>query len=198
MAKDYAKKTKPTQSASRGVGKKKNSTSNGMPPALWMIGGVLLGLFAAGLIFIKLHHVQRIQRSMQQALQIKTVPNQENTQEKLQENSGTHKHPEFDFYTILPKETVWQPNPEVQPTKKKIAPPFPTTYILQVAAFKQYQDADKMKAKLLLEGYAANTKSDKDWNRVWLGPFKTLQQAQEAQLKIAKSDNMKGLITTVP
>lgn len=196
MPKDYAKKTKTTKAASRGVGKKKKPMShrNGTLPGLWMVAGVVLGVFAAALVFLKAHHVQQIQHKMQQALQIKPPAG------KTAIAKHQPKQPEFDFYTMLPKETVWEPKSAEQPmTSAPAEPAAPIAYIVQVAAFQHYQDADKLKAQLLLEGYAANvnSKSDNGWNHVWLGPFKTLQDAQAAQIKLAKSDKLHGLVNTI-
>ncbi|NNM60259.1 MAG: SPOR domain-containing protein [Legionellales bacterium] len=61
-------------------------------------------------------------------------------------------------------------------------------YFLQVAAFGDYADADKLKAQLLLDEFNANVssyqKNNKKWYRVIVGPFHDLSALNQAQSQL--------------
>jgi cell division protein FtsN len=104
--------------------------------------------------------------------------------------------PKFDFYTMLP-------SAEVEATRKPNAPPTPkvtTTatnaqapatpatgpYRLQLAAFKNFHDADALKAKLALSGFTVEIQSvtlegGVVWYRVQTAALKTQQEALQMQ-----------------
>lgn len=196
MSKDYANRTntktkaKP-KGASRGkVGKKRPPIQNNSNPTTsqWLMVLAIVALFIGGLSFLKRH----------QAAQEKTLAQQ--TIKKTFITKHISKQPEFDFYSILPKEKVWEPKASVDPSETTTESTAPTSYILQVAAFQQSAVADQYKAKLQMEGYAAQVDSQptNGWYRVWIGPLKNLADAQDMQMKTAQTDNAKGIILQVP
>lgn len=65
-------------------------------------------------------------------------------------------------------------------------------YILQVASFRRYQEADKLKARLALLGLVAKiepitNRSGTTWHRVRLGPFKNVHTFKKARRKLQKN-----------
>ena len=100
------------------------------------------------------------------------------------------KQPQFDFYTILPKTKVWVPKPEKATAPLPKQPPAPTAYMVQVASFKAFKDADKLKAQLILQGYNVSIRPREQkgirWNRVWVGPFPTKSRGRKVQRQLAK------------
>lgn len=101
--------------------------------------------------------------------------------------------PKFDFYTILPGETVL-PEPKHEGGKKtaKAEPAEKgVSYILQAAAYATLEDADRLKAKLTLNGLDAHiekiTAGDKGpFYRVRLGPYSSIDALDTANAKLAK------------
>lgn len=86
--------------------------------------------------------------------------------------------PVFDFYTVLPEyETVVDEKQFIREakktsSKKKAAP----KYILQAASYSSFKDADKLKAKLALNGLTAriekiSVEGKGQFYRVRLGPY---------------------------
>lgn len=63
-----------------------------------------------------------------------------------------------------------------------------TAYIVQIAAFKRFEDADRLKAQLTLAGYETKVKvvpvSGMTWHRVWIGPYPTAQAAEKIQKEL--------------
>lgn len=131
--------------------------------------------------------------------------------------------PKFEFYNMLTGENVAVNSPVVvakpihsQPvtTTSPVTTTVPvnasvpvaiaaeagkkSNYILQIASFKAKQDADRLKASLLLKGYdatitlvsAQNTK----WYRVTVGPLESVVTAEKAQSSIARSEKLMGMI----
>ncbi|MCP0913154.1 MULTISPECIES: SPOR domain-containing protein [Legionella] len=89
--------------------------------------------------------------------------------------------------------------------QKKVPPPAQATaahketYLVQIASFKNKQDAERMKAVLTLKGYDVNvvlaaTPQQGNWYRVMMGPFTSRTLAEQAQVAIARSERVHGMI----
>ena len=89
--------------------------------------------------------------------------------------------PRFDFYTLLPEQTIdveevsttVDPAPDV--SKPPTTPATAESYVLQAGSFRQREDAERRRAELLLLGLEpAIEATDSDngrWFRVYLGPY---------------------------
>lgn len=64
----------------------------------------------------------------------------------------------------------------------------PSRFRVQVASFRSLDDANHLKAELILEGFdvliTKVNKDAQDWHRVNIGPFSSLQAAQQAQASL--------------
>lgn len=102
--------------------------------------------------------------------------------------------PRFDFYTILPSQEVVVPDPEPSAKKEpepgdKQAPPVPEgVYYLQVGSFRGLDDANGMRAQVILLGTEASIQSvtiDRDtWHRVRVGPYKDPARLREVRQRL--------------
>jgi cell division protein FtsN len=118
--------------------------------------------------------------------------------------------PKFEFYTTLPKDRVSSAEPIVNhksqigstdvpsATKKKIS----NQYLLQVASFKHLDDADKLKAALILKGYDVKMtefiSGNSKWYRVNIGPFDSQDMAFKTQVKMHQDNrNLTGIIRRI-
>lgn len=95
----------------------------------------------------------------------------------------------YDFYTLLPEsETVvddseWREIRRTQDTN--------VSFVLQAAAYNHYADADRLKAKLALNGLPSTIQkvtvgNKRVYYRVRLGPFRRAIDADDANRKLAK------------
>ena len=88
--------------------------------------------------------------------------------------------PIFEFYTLLPKGKSVSP--------KQVA----GNYFLQVAALKRQEDADALKAKLLLLGFDVNIKTQNIKGeilyRVNIGPYPTLSALHGDQSRLRENN----------
>lgn len=94
----------------------------------------------------------------------------------------------YEFYQLLEKQTVEVPKVEEYKSTPKDAD-ISYEYLLQVASFRSQNDADSLRASLLLEGLVAYTKSFEGsnglWYRVYVGPFDNRSKMNQAQDKLA-------------
>ena len=71
-------------------------------------------------------------------------------------------------------------------------------YDIQLAALKTRQDAEKMKASLILKGFSVSitqpSASNGPWFRVFVGPFASHELALNAQRQLSKTEHINGMI----
>ena len=100
----------------------------------------------------------------------------------------THK-PRFEFYSILS-----------QSSNDTVSENLENQYSLQVAAIKKSEDANKLRAQLLLLGFDVHIEKvvhgQEIWHRVSLGPFKDLVAAQKAKAQL-KDNHFDGILRRV-
>lgn len=183
MPRDYAKKTK------------KNEREP-IPGWAWMFGGLTIGLFVAGLVYLNDHTPKQQQQLLTNAVK-RTINDAQKVQTKKNDGSADQKRPHFDFYTILPELEVAIPEQELVVPKRPTATvntAAPVTqasgsFTLQAGSFRQLPQADKLKAKLALHGVIANiqtvTINDGDtWHRVRIGPTRDLAQLNKTRKRL--------------
>jgi len=94
----------------------------------------------------------------------------------------------YDFYTILPEgEAVVEDSEWEQISRTREAD---VSYVLQAAAFNRYKDADRLKAKLAINGLQSEIQkitagNKRVYYRVRLGPFDRARDAEDANRKLA-------------
>ncbi|HET7370320.1 MAG TPA: SPOR domain-containing protein [Gammaproteobacteria bacterium] len=185
MTRDYknAPRPKPKRSS-----KKKKKPS--LPGWVWISGILVLGI-AIGLAAPRLFGIA--QHGIRQLAPAEPAPAPEPVEEKAtaeQEPEATE--PRFDFYKMLPKFQVVIPKQDksVQSDTGNEPVSTPGAYVLQVASFRDYHDADAMEAKLALLGLEAHIQQVKiangeTWNRVRIGPISDLAQLNKTRKALA-------------
>jgi cell division protein FtsN len=96
--------------------------------------------------------------------------------------------PSYDFYRLLEKQTVEVPEVEAyRSTPKDAVARY--EYRLQAGSFRSVDDADRLRAELLLEGLPAYLESStvkaSTWHRVFIGPFTDRSKLNKAQDMLA-------------
>ena len=158
------------------VKKRKTRARKPLPPWLLLGGGLLIGI-ASVLIFNVAKEVEW-----------------SGTPPPKTASSEPATTPRFDFYTILPNQEVMVPDPE-PPAKKKTEPESQQTqavpegvYYLQAGSFRKIDEANSMRARVILLGTEASIQSvsmDRDtWHRVWVGPYKDLARLREVRQRL--------------
>ncbi len=72
------------------------------------------------------------------------------------------------------------------------------SYLVQIASFRSRQDAERIKASLTLKGFSVSiatvAQQKTNWYRVVIGPFASRAEAQKAQLSVARTERITGMI----
>lgn len=186
MSRDYAKK------------KSKSKQTIERPSTLmWFIAFMLIAIFVLGLYY--LHHFMHTNEPTKKQSPIA---------QKQHLNKKSKEPIKFEFYTSLPNMENAQPTtvehqaaqheneaPIVDVTHKNsklghTANKDNNTYVLQIASFKEYHDADDLKAKLLLSGFNATvqkaTVKGTTWYRVLVGPYTSLKTVKTVQGQLSE------------
>ncbi len=96
----------------------------------------------------------------------------------------------FEFYEMLPKAEVVAPKVDVYKSTPKDAK-MEYRYLLQTGSFRDPGDAERMRAKLILQGFPGVRTDRSDgsngvWYRVRLGPFDNRTEMNQAHNKLGK------------
>ena len=190
MARDYKTRANP---------KPKQQQTSGW---IWFFAGLLVGLFAAGLVWLKFGQFPANLAAPAKPANARTQQLQKPAKVKPKEQKTQPPKPRFDFYTVLPEMEVVVPEPEPDPipqqTSQKqanstaIATASGSAYMLQMGSFSKYEDADRMKASLALLGIQAEiqkvTINNKDtYHRVRSGPYRSSQQVNQLRAQLQKN-----------
>ncbi|MFL0810368.1 MAG: SPOR domain-containing protein [Agarilytica sp.] len=145
--------------------------SSQVPAWVWLFTGAVLGAFVMFLL-----HLSEIKPgSSEQANNKASAPAKEEKQK-----------PRFDFYELLKESDI----PILKSTDKERTPAQKAAakheYILQVASFKAKDDAERLRAELLLlnlEAYTEDAKirNGETWYRVLVGPFTSTSKMSKAR-----------------
>ena len=164
-------------------------------PWLGMVAGLLIGLFIAFLIYLKMLSPQSGDAGSGDA-GFSGIQGQQDVRDVRKEKKNTippPPPPRFDFYTILPEMEVVVPEREIEARTEPGAKPVEQTgtYLLQVGSFNGFEQADRLKAKLSLLGFETDTQkvtiNGKDtFYRVRVGPFPNLDSLEEARANLRK------------
>lgn len=202
MARDYNRKN---------ISRNKPSSSR---PFLLMILFFIAGYLTA-LLFDPESLGQWVSRQTA-SLENKKVAKKKNLPQPQEERPK----PKFEFYTLLTNEhqaSKALPTPPVvnpapakpvsipQTVEHKESKTVVSTkseskehYVIQVASFKSRQDAERLKATLILQGFDVHLKeviqANSHWYRVLIGPYPDRKKAENAKAVIARTEHVMGII----
>lgn len=157
---------------------------------LWLLLGLLLG---AGVMYVAQHYAFKDGKAF---TGLSNLFDRKKSEKKDDKSAVTDadkpSKPKLDFYTILPGESIL---PDTRRDEKKTAKAEPAekgvNYLLQAAAYASPEDADRLKAKLALNGLEANiekvTVGDKGAHyRVRLGPYSKIEDLDAVNNKLSQ------------
>jgi hypothetical protein len=184
MARDYKARRKPAGAFSGWVG---------------VLCGLGLGLAVAGIVYLKDRHadfptVQSAKAGRKKAhggdLRGPDIPEQEPP------DGGAPEEPakSYDFYSMLPKFEVVVPEKDrdVKPDLRGVPETRRGTYVLQAGSYKNFADADRVRAQLALQGVESKVQKvsvDNDtWHRIRIGPISKLDELNRLRTLLRKAD----------
>jgi len=186
--------------------KRRSSTSKkqSLPGYLWLLAGLAIGLFVAFLVYLDKQPKETISFTDAVTQELDKVKSQRKNDKLKNNKTSNKKEPEFSFYTILPELEVLISDSEIKPEKKSvqadnskaISNASKTKYILQAGSFRNYDDANTLKASLALLGVVSSIQSvnikNESWHRVRIGPFNSTENLHAAQNTL-KQNNIKTM-----
>lgn len=164
MTHDFAKKPKAAT-------KKKKTRKTQVPGWVWLFTGIVTGVFLSFLGYLA-------------DITPESAPaDKAATSNKVVAPDKKTSTTKFDFYTLLPQREMIVPTD--QEDSKSNSQAQKTIYILQAGSFKNAEDADRLRAKLILMGLEPNVEevsaNGDVWHRVQVGPFKDRSQLSKAR-----------------
>lgn len=188
MSQDYAKRA--------AIHKQRMAKKNNNPVSAWLVIFTLVTLaaFAGFLYFL----TQIRPAGEPQPVAKPRAATEKKTEKPAPPVEESAADDEYDFYKLLPQAEVIPPKVEEYLSDSKQASP-PKTYLLQAGSFRSYGDADRLRAKLILEGLSAkinsvNDKQGRKWHRVLVGPFQSRSKLNQAQDILARANTESMLI----
>jgi len=180
--------------AHKKMAKKTSPGSTPLPGWVWMVTGLMIGLFVAFLVHLKDNYTGVTIENTEQS-----QPKQRDARAVRKLEQDTVPPPErtrFDFYTILPEMEIAIPDDEIETETKPPKHPVlkqPGKFILQAGSFKTVDQADRMKASLALLGVEANIQSvtinnDETWHRVRLGPYENVTELNRVRSRLRQNN----------
>jgi len=160
---------------------------------LGAICGLAVGLGVAGVVYVKYHLPDAAAsggpRSVKRKLRNTEAPEADAGESAPEEPAKTYA-----FYDQLPKFEVVVPEKEkdVKRDVRDVPETRRGTYVLQAGSYKNFSDADRIRAQLALQGIESKVQKvsvDSDtWHRIRIGPMTSLKELNEVRAKLRKAD----------
>jgi len=170
MAKDYKHRTQNKNSASY-----RQQRPQSLSLWRWMLITALIISFVVFLVYIRSTGSKQVTAQPNIPAKAEEMKVEAPKQEKKPETGPVL--PQFDFYTILPEKEVIVPDYEIntRAREERVGQAKTASYILQAGSFRDFKDADSLRAKLALMGIESKVEKAKVgnvvWNRVKMGPY---------------------------
>lgn len=160
----------------------------------WMLITALIISFVVFLVYLRSgpKQVQPDSQAVTQAIPVPPTPEKTVVKPEVKVEPGP-AIPRFDFYTILPEKEVVVPDYEIgtRTREERVGQGKESSYILQAGSFKEFKDADNMKAKLALMGIESRVEKakvgDVTWYRVKMGPLSKMSSVSSIRARLRQN-----------
>jgi cell division protein FtsN len=159
--------------------------------------GLAAGLAVAALVYVKDHNpspaaAHTAKADKKRPRNSEQPPDPDGADAAAADDPG--RGTSYDFYSSLPKFEVVVPEKEkdVRPDIRAVPETRRGTYVLQAGSYKNFADADRVRAKLALQGVESKVQKvsvDNDtWHRIRIGPISDLDQLNRLRTILRKAD----------
>jgi cell division protein FtsN len=152
--------------------------------------GLGLGLAVAGVVYLKDHKLDAPVANAGKPIKKRTHGSDApEAGESAPDDSKTYA-----FYEMLPKFEVVVPekDKDVRPDVKPVPETRTGTYVLQVGSYKNFADADRVRAKLALQAIESHvqkvTIESDTWYRIRIGPTSKLDELNHTRQILHRAD----------
>ena len=173
--------------------KTRRGKSSGFPSWMGVLCGLALGLGVAGMVYIKDHRPDAPVSKAAKPDRKKPHGN-ESVDAETADSAAEDPSKSYAFYDMLPKFEVVVPEKEkdVRPDIKPVPETRRGTYVLQAGSYKNFADADRVRAQLALQGVESKVQKvsvDNDtWHRIRIGPISKLDELNRLRQILRKAD----------
>ena len=160
---------------------------------LGAVCGLALGLVVAAVVYLKDHHPDTPTVTAAKAGKRK-LRNTESADSDGETGAAEEPAKAYDFYDQLPKFEVVVPEKEkdVKRDVRDVPETRRGTYVLQAGSYKNFADADRIRAQLALQGVESKVQKvsvDNDtWHRIRIGPISKLDELNRLRATLRKAD----------
>lgn len=167
------------------------------PGWVWGLWGLTIGLSVAAAVWINDRAANvAVSGISREPASLENVLDDNGETEAMAETRTEPAKSRFEFYEMLPNFEVVIPemDPEVAADIEPQAVDVPGTYVLQAGSFTSYDDADRRRAELALQGIASTIQrvsiDEETYHRVRVGPTSDLDELNmlRSRLRAAKID----------
>jgi cell division protein FtsN len=173
--------------------KSRRGRTTGFSGWMGVVCGLAVGLGVAGIVYIKDHRPDA-QISRAAKAERKKFHGNEPPETEAGYTGSEDSAKSYAFYDMLPKFEVVVPEKEkdVRPDIKSVPETRRGTYVLQAGSYKNYADADRVRAQLALQGVESKVQKvsvDNDtWHRVRIGPISKLDELNRLRQILRKAE----------
>jgi cell division protein FtsN len=164
-----------------------SSGGHGMSASGGFVIGLLLGLTVATAIYIYDRRPGALQTT--ERAPISNEKQDAHSEAPTPESAQTDT--KYDFYDVLPKMEVEVANDKNKENGSAGAIDAPGSYILQVGSYRNFADADRLRAKLAIQGVESSIQKisveGDEWNRVRIGPITNLNKLEDTRRKLREA-----------
>jgi cell division protein FtsN len=178
MARDYKPRRKPARGFSGWLG---------------LACGLAVGLGVAGFVYVKDRRPESADARLAKVDKKKSHSSAE-PPDAADAGTADDAGRTYDFYDRLPKFEVVVPekDKDVRPDLPAVPETRRGTYVLQAGSYKNFADADRVRAQLALQGIESKVQKvsvDTDtWHRIRIGPISNLDQLNRMRTILRKAD----------
>lgn len=162
----------------------------------WMMGslcGLAVGLGVAGIVYLKDHRPDAPTVTAAKAGKRKLRNTESPDMEAGESGAAEEAANSYDFYDRLPKFEVVVPerDKDVKTDVRAVPETRRGTYVLQAGSYKNFADADRIRAQLALQGVESKVQKvsvDNDtWHRIRIGPVSRLDELNRLRTLLRKA-----------
>lgn len=168
----------------------KHAASGGLSAWSGFAIGLMLGVAVAVAVYLYDHRPNAVAVARNNA----PLSNEKPKNEDITPAPESAKaDPEYDFYDVLPKFEVVVPKSDTKKGANSSAGAIdtPGSYVLQVGSWRNFADADRVRAQLALQGVESSiqkvTVDNDTWHRVRIGPINNLNKLEETRRKLREA-----------
>lgn len=164
------------------------------PPWIWLLVGFLLGAFTLGLAWLKLTPPQGGAGWIGAGPDRGQTSSTKGKEQEAPKESAPRPRFDYGFYSMLPQMEVVVPEEELEleVSKHRMPDKAPSSYLIQVGAFKKSSDAERLKAQLSLLGFDVRVQkvlidSGTTYHRVRVGSYPDRGAVKSARRQLSEN-----------